>query len=284
MTGDMQSVANSADQRLGIEFISVFGLEPVAFVALAADLGCRNIGMAITPIVANPHDYPIWSFRDNPVLRRRTISALADHGVSISIGEGFLGLPGVSLTDSAGDLDIMCELGVPRVNVLSCDSDLGRGRDELARFVEMAAARGLEATLEFVPGLAIGDLPGALAAIRHVGRPNFTLLADVMHLFRSGATVADLAALDRSEVGYIQLCDVPMVSKFADYSDEARDERLPPGEGELPLAEALAALPRDLIVGIEVPMLKKAAAGIGPRDRLAGAVETTRAMLRKLRA
>ena len=32
---------------LGIEFISVFGLPPVEFVHLAADLGCRHISTAL---------------------------------------------------------------------------------------------------------------------------------------------------------------------------------------------------------------------------------------------
>jgi len=276
-------MSNTA-QRIGIEFISVFGLAPVAFVELAADLGCGNIGIALTPIVANPHHYPLWSFRENLPLRQEMIAALQDRNVTISLGEGFLGLPNATFRHSANDLDLMCELGVPRVNVLSVDPDLSRALDELAIFAEMAEARGLQATLEFVPGLPIGDLPGALAAIHHVGKPNFRLLVDFMHIFRSGSTVADLAALDPAEIGYIQLCDVPIISKFADYSEEARDERLPPGEGELPLFEALAALPRDLIVGIEVPMLAKAAAGIGPRDRLAGCVAATLAMLERLDA
>jgi hypothetical protein len=36
---------NASRDRVGIEFISVFGLPPVEFVALAAELGCRQIGM-----------------------------------------------------------------------------------------------------------------------------------------------------------------------------------------------------------------------------------------------
>ena len=36
--------------RLGIENISVFGLPPVEFVNLAADLGCRYISTGLEPI------------------------------------------------------------------------------------------------------------------------------------------------------------------------------------------------------------------------------------------
>ena len=40
--------------RLGIEHISAFGLPPVEFVGLAADLGCSDIGLTLTPIDFNP--------------------------------------------------------------------------------------------------------------------------------------------------------------------------------------------------------------------------------------
>jgi sugar phosphate isomerase/epimerase len=270
------------DERLGIEFISVLGLPPVPYVQLAAELGCRNIGIALAPIVSNPHGYPRWSLRENPQLRRDLVTALADHGVSVSLGEGFLVRPGASIAESAADLDLMCEIGAVRINVLCIDPDLHRTVDELATFTEMVASRGLTATLEFIPGMPIGDVAGALAAIRHVGRSELRLLIDFMHVFRSGASVSDLAALDPAEVGYIQICDVPLVSRFASYAEEARDERLKPGEGELPLLRALEVLPRDLVVGLEVPMRAKAAAGIGPRERLAGCVHAARALLAQL--
>lgn len=267
---------------IGIEFISALGLPPVEFVALAADLGCRHIGIGLAPIARNGDEYPLWSLREDASLRRDMIAALRDSGVSLSIGEGFLIRPGCDVADTAADMDLMAELGVARVNVLSLDPDRNRGFDQCALFAEMAAARGLEATLEFVPGLPIGDLPTTLAAVRHVGRPNFRALIDAMHFFRTGAQAADLAAVEPDLIGYIQLCDVPLISPFAEYADEARYERLPPGEGELPLFDLLAALPRDLIVGLEVPMRAKAAAGIGPKERLSGSVEATRALLERL--
>jgi sugar phosphate isomerase/epimerase len=275
---------NTTARGIGIEFISVFGLPPVEFAALAARLGCRHIGLALAPMAGNPHDYPLWSLRDDAALRRETVAALRDSGVSISLGEGFLVMPQSDVAKTAADLDLMRELGAPLVNILCLEPDRNRGLDQCAAFAELAAARDLAATLEFVPGLPIGDLPTALAAIRHVGRPNFRLLIDPMHVFRSGATVSDVAAIDPALIGYIQLCDVPIVSRYANYADEARYERLPPGLGELPLAALLAALPRALAVGLEVPMRGQAAAGIGPDERLAGAVEATRALLAHLDA
>ena len=56
----------------------------------------------------------------------------------------------------------------------------------------MAAAAGMETTMEFGPGLSVPDLPTALDAVRAVDRPDFRLLIDTMHLVRSGSGADDV--------------------------------------------------------------------------------------------
>ena len=53
-----------------------------------------------------------------------------------------------------------------------------------------------------------------------------------------------------------QLCDAPSRRPATNEAiiQEARSGRLPPGNGELPLRELLAALPQDSAIGVEVPM------------------------------
>ena len=265
--------------RLGIENISVFGLPPVQFVNLAADLGCRYISTGLSAIPYNPHGYPTWSLRDDPALRRAMIAAMRDRGIAISLGEGLTVRPDMDVRDRAAELDLMCELGVKRINAVSMDPDFARTCDQFAKLAEMADAVGVETTVELVPGLTIGDLPTALAVIRHVGRPNFRLLIDTMHFVRSGSTAADLAALDPNLIGYAQLCDAPLVSKFPTYMEEAMFERMVPGTGELPLHEVVAALPAHIVVALEVPQRSLAEAGVGPRERLGNCVTAARSLL-----
>ena len=268
--------------RLGIEHISVFGLPPVEFVDLAADLGCQYIAIALTPIDINPHDYPPYSLRDDPALRRDMMAAMDHRGVSMSLGEGFAVRPNADVRKLAADIDIMCELGAMRLNTVSMDPDLDRSFDQFAALAEMAGAAGLNLGLEFAPGMSVGDLPSALAAVRHVGRPNFQVTIDTMHLVRSGSGPADVAAADPDSFGYIQLNDVPLVSRFSSYMEEAMCERMVPGTGELPLLDILAALPRDLVIGIEVPLLSQAKTGVGPHDRLRPCIEAARNLLVQL--
>jgi sugar phosphate isomerase/epimerase len=140
----------------------------------------------------------------------------------------------------------------------------------------------MEVVTEFAPTLRIATLQMALDAVRHVGRRDFRITIDAMHLIRSGSSVENLAALDPDVIGYFQICDVPLVSKFATYIDEAAAERRIPGDGELPLLEMLKIVPPDRIIGIEVPQLTSAKAGVSPIDRLRPAVTATRALLNQL--
>jgi sugar phosphate isomerase/epimerase len=265
--------------RLGIETISVFGLPPVAFVTLAADLGCQHISTGLTSYDFGIHDYHSFSLREDAALRREMKAVMRDRGVSISLGEGLNIRPGVSARDHEADLDVLCELGAEVINTVSLDPDLGRTFDELAAMAELVGERGRRTTIELVPGLTVGDLPTALAAVRHAGRQDFRLLIDTMHLVRSGGSVADIAALDPELIGYVQLCDAPLKPRFDSYFEESMFERMAPGEGELGLAQLLAVLPADRVYGLELPLRSEAKAGVGPHERLGKCVAAARRLL-----
>ena len=81
------------------------------------------------------------------------------------------------------------------------------------------------------------------------------LLVDALHWKRSGGSVADVAALPREWLSYVQLCDAP--EPGADPSDpdailtEAIDGRVPLGQGGLPLSRLLDQLPFGIPISIE---------------------------------
>jgi hypothetical protein len=52
-----------------------------------------------------------------------------------------------------------------------------------------------------------------------------------------------------------------------------------PGTGELPLLAVLTALPRHIVLGLEVPQRSLAEAGVSPYDRVARCVEAARDLL-----
>lgn len=265
---------------LGIERLCVFGMPPVAFVELAADLGCDCVGVGLAPTQGyNPHGYPHWSLRDDARLRREMVAALADRGLAISIVEGFAFAPGHDVRGYARDLDLVCELGADRINVVSLDKDLGRTIEGFAVLAGMAAQRGLRVSAEMGSLGPIARVEPALALAGGVGAANFSLLIDAMHFFRLGNTLEELAAIAPGLIGYVQLCDAPWTPRFETYFEEALHERLPPGAGELPLLEFVRRLPADVTVSLEIPMRSLADQGAGPRERLTPCVEAARALL-----
>ncbi len=268
-------------ERLSIEPLSVMGLPPVEFVGLAADLGLRYVALSLSAM-PNPYGYPPFSLRDDLPLRRETLAALRDRAVTVSLGDGFVLRPGMDMRDFADDVAVMAELGAQRVNTVTFDPDLNRSVDQFGVLAHMAAEAGMETTLEFSTGLAIADLPTALRAVVAVGRPDFRLLIDTMHLVRSGSGPADVAALDPDLIGYVQLSDAPLVATIPDYMEEACFERMVPGTGELPLLEILDALPRHLVIGMEVPLRSQADAGVGPHERLGRCVDAARKLLAQI--
>jgi sugar phosphate isomerase/epimerase len=228
-----------------------------------------------------PLGYPPFSLKD-AALRRDMLAAMNHRGVTISLGDGFLVLPGADMRTFAADLDALAELGVPRINVVSLDPDLDRTFDQFAILTELAAQRGVQTVVEPVPGLTIGDLPTAVAAREHVGRSDFRLLIDAMHLVRSGSGAADVAALDGDHIGYAQLNDTTLRPRLGNYMEEAMFERMVPGEGELPLPDILSALPPDIVIELEVPRRSLALAGVSPIDRLRPCVEAAHRLLSEM--
>lgn len=267
---------------LGIEFLSVFGLPPVDLIRLAADLGCQQVSVADWFMDYNPHGYPAYSIRDDRALRREMKAAMADLGVTISTGEGCFVRKDADVDIYAPDLEAFAELGAPRINTLSYDRDLGRSIDKFGRLAELAASHDLATVVEFIPGMTVGSLAIAVDVVRQVGRPDFGLVIDAMHLGRSGATAADLAAVDPAIVSYAQICDAPLTPRFSTYGEEAGFERMCPGAGELPLADIVRALPAGMPLGLEIPMRALAEAGVGPYERLKPCVEATRALLAEI--
>ena len=279
--------------RLGLELLTLLGMPPVAYVRLAAELGCAEVstGLSGLPLslfgIADYAPWPMWSLRDDAALRREMKAAMRDTGVAIGLGEGFRVAPDLDPGDSAGDLDIMAELGAKRINAICMDEAMvaasSAAGDQLAVLAEMAGVRGMIFTMEFFPPTGISSLERALALVDHIGRGKARLLIDSTHLFRTGGTVEQVAALVADParpdvIGYCQLSDGRNAPFDDAYFATAMFARDVPGESELPLRELIAVLPQDCTISLEVPRLDDLRGGVSPRDHAARCVAAARAL------
>lgn len=271
--------------RLGLEMLTVFGMLPTDHVRLAAELGCAHISTGITNLpmrrlgVPDWTMFPDWSLVSDAQLRHELKNAMRDTGIRIALGEGFGVRSDSDIKDRAEDLDLMAEIGAERINAVSMEPDIGRAHDQLALLASMVSERGMIFTIEFAPPNAINTLQGALAAIDYIGDGKCRLLLDAMHFFRSGATVAEMSEIEPDLIGYVQLCDAPLASTCGSYMQEAMFTRMIPGDGELPLRDFVAALPGDVEIGLEVPMLANVLADGSPHSAAAQIVAGAKAIV-----
>ena len=265
-------------RRLGIELLSIFDLPPVEFIQLAADMECQHISIGLSGFPMKAYGYEPWSLREDKKLKREVKAALQDTGVTISLGEGFAIRPERPITELVDDMALMAELGAPLLNTVAMDCDANRSLDQLGTLAEIAAELGLATTLEFAPGLAIDTLNKAADTVKHIAHSKLGVLVDSMHLYRSGGNAQQLAALDAGLISYAQLSDTTFTPSGPDYMREATFNRLQPGEGELPLAEFLSALPSDVIVGLETPNLERATTDKNPKRWIKECVTAARAI------
>lgn len=263
---------------IGVEWLCEVGLPPTDLVSLAADAECRHIGMTLEQTEYNPFNYPAWSLHNDSHLRRELMSRMADRGVSISLGEGCVIGPDIAAGAHKPALDLFCELGARRVNTVSFDPDRQRTFDEFCKLAEMTREVGLELTIEFTPLLTIRTLDETAELIVRIAQPHVKVLIDVMHFFRAGHTAADIARFDPAIFGYIQICDAPLLAG-ENYMDEAMNNRMIPGEGEMDVGGVIAALPNDLIVSMEIPFKRLADAGVPAAERIRRCATATRELL-----
>ncbi|MCP1472432.1 sugar phosphate isomerase/epimerase [Sphingobium sp. OAS761] len=268
----------SISRPVGIDHLTVNGMPPLAFAALARDAGCESISLFAERLDINPFGFPAWSLVDDAVLRRDTLRALDDLGIGLALGEGCAIRPGVDVQHCQPVIDAFAELGARRLNLLSFEPDPNRDCDQTERFAELARIAGLDICLEFSARPGRPALPGVIARIERMGSPNLSVLVDAMHFFAAGQQVEDLGAIAPHHFTYLQLCDIRL-DRVEDYMEAALHERLMPGEGVLPLPALIAALPPDIIVSMEIPQVARTLEGMPHIDRLREAARRCRAVM-----
>jgi sugar phosphate isomerase/epimerase len=152
------------------------------------------------------------------------------------------GDPGDALVDAAAGIGARHVLVASRVPVGAAVVD------RFAALCDRAAPAGVVVVLEFLPIFPLAALHDAVAVVAAVGRDNAAVLVDALHLARCGASPADVAAARATgtRFPYLQIADAPATAPdtgFAGLLDEAVHGRLLPGDGSLPLAALLEAVP-----------------------------------------
>lgn len=238
--------------RYSLAFLTTFELGPVEAIRVAAETGYDLVGLRLLPAAPSEPEYPILT--DDRLLAEAS-AALADTGIAVADIEIARLKPETDVASFARFFDRGRRLGAKNVLVAGDDPEEARLTESFARLAALAAGFGLTVDLEFMPWTKVPNLATARRIVEAAGEPNGGVLIDALHLDRSDTTLADVRALPRERINYVQFCDGP---KDYDRSDAglieiARRARLMPGEGGIDLAGFARAIPGDAVISIEIP-------------------------------
>ena len=240
---------------ISLAHLTVLDTTPPELVTVAAAAGFRTIGIRLTatPSVGLP---PYDVLRDGPVLRE-TLRRLDDTGVTVLDTEFLRFEPEHPIGVPEGFLEVSARLGAKHVLVMSAEPDEARTIERFGDLCDRAAQYGLSVCLEFAIYTGVRTLAHAASVVAKTKRSNASVLIDALHFSRSGGVPADVKQVDPNLFRYVQICDasadMPGPTDTPALISEARTGRLLPGEGILPLAELVAALPAGLPLAIEAP-------------------------------
>ena len=248
---------------IGIAHLTLLRLSPPELVTIAAEAGYDFVGIRVKAVTEGEHQYPM---EPGSPMSRETLRRLDDTGLTVRDIEFLTLRPDTGPDDWRPALEAGAALGASTFSVVGVDDDTARLTDTLARLTADGAAYGIRPTLEPISYQPVSRVADAAAIARATGA---AVLLDALHIQRGGSSLDDVRALEPELVPCIQLCDGPLavpqtlelpaelpLGMKADGSVlqvEARVQREVVGEGGLPLAELLAAVPAATPISVEVP-------------------------------
>jgi sugar phosphate isomerase/epimerase len=262
---------------LSLAHLTVLDADPLALIDAAAAGGFDAVGLRIVPALRRSARSPMWSA--TPICSAGSRQRLTETGLKILDVEAIWLKPETRIEALKPALGTGAELGAKYVLTIALDDDRARLSDNFGKLCAAGYACGLRTMLEFIPYSVLGTLREAHAFLTEAAPQDAGLLVDALHLSRSGGHPSDIAAYDPALFSYIHLCDAPQAKPAPEKNrDEARGNRLYPGDGELWLDAFVAAFPPDTPIAVEAPNAATRNLPITERARLAG--EATRRLLR----
>jgi len=240
----------SAERIFSLAPLTVSGLSPPAIVAAASEAGYGHAGLRLHPASPGEAQWPVIG--DTP-MRRETRARLRDTGVKVFDFDIIRLDAGIDPGRFMPVLETAAELGA-RYGLVAIDGDdRAEMIDGFARLSELGSPLGLAFGIEYMPWTGAKTIADARRIVEEAGSGG--VLIDAIHVDRSGGTAAGIAAMPADLIAYFQICDLP-AERPADVATmiyQARNARLPPGEGGIDVAGMVRALPPGLPISVEVP-------------------------------
>jgi sugar phosphate isomerase/epimerase len=259
---------------IGLGHFTFLSLSPVDLVRLARASGFDFVGLRFHPVAPGQlHWLP------DREAQKELGRVMAGEGIRLHDIETVVIDATFQPETLVPALDAAAALGGRRIN--TCADRFDGLVKRFARLCQLAEERGLGVDIECMAWRGIDSAQACIDLIADSGAANAGYLVDALHHIRCGGTVAEIAAMDPGRIVSAQLCDARCEAPDGREARiaEARGQRLIPGEGALPLADLLAALPRNAALSVELPSVLDARS---PFERATAIYRATKALLAKV--
>ena len=247
-------LVSNLSRAFGLAHLSMMSVPPAQLASVAAEAGFDFTGFRLTPSPSTGIDHAVLG--DDRALEALA-RAVESEGINI------LDVEVIRMTDPSAVaaarplLEAAQALNARYVIATVEDEDPVRRVETLAQIAELAAEHGTSIAVEFMLFSAAKDLETCVQIVKQCGAPNVVVLADSLHLERSGGKPSDLRLYPSELFAYAQICGAPGAGAALD-AQAARSEgvhgRLMPDQGDLPVREFIAALPAETILTVESPL------------------------------
>jgi sugar phosphate isomerase/epimerase len=236
---------------LSLAHLSELSVPPAELIEMAARAGFASVGLRTCAAAPGAIEYPLRGKAEQAAVRRR----IAETGVGVLYIEMISLSERTRVADHEPALEVGAAIGATRLAVAGDSTNFEAVAERMAGLCDLAAGFGIAVDLEFMPFRAVRSFADAAAVVQLANRPNAHILVDALHVFRSGSAIEDIARTPRALLGTLQICDAPeQPPPPEELVSEARARRLLPGTGGLPLGPLIDGLPRNIPIGVEVPL------------------------------
>lgn len=239
-------------KKLSLHHLTMIQAHPLELIEAAVAGGFSHCGIRL--VAPRPGD-PLVDVLNEPGAISAIERKLADTGIKLLDIEAIWLSATTRVAELLPALEAGARLGARYVVVVGNDEDPARLRENFEALCALASPLGIIAMLEFITYSQVQTLDAAARLVKSASMPNAGILIDMLQFFRSGASLADVKNHDASLFPYVQICDGPLKAPqtLEEKRREAREDRLLPGKGELPLSDLLMALPQGIPLSLETP-------------------------------
>ena len=241
---------------LSLAALSVLELAPDQQIRCAEQAGYQFIGLRLIP--ATPTE-PHFSLISDRARQNKVRDLISSTGIQVLDIEIFRLRPDTNLNDYIPFIALGAELGARNLLVAGNDPDLSRMTHNWLELCEISRSFNITPHMEPMPWTNVKSYVDGVRFVDGASPDLGAVLIDPIHFFRAGGQVDQIQPEHVRRMRYVQFSDASMPTPVSmdEILRQAREDRLPPGVGDFPLAELLARMPSDMPISIEVPLIKE---------------------------